>query len=83
MHKVVFYGLSTCGWCRRTKQFLDANGVQYELNYVDMAKGPDKQQAIDEVRRWNPRLSFPTVIVDNITAVIGFNEDELRAALDL
>jgi glutaredoxin len=21
--KVTFYGLSTCGWCRRTKQWLD------------------------------------------------------------
>ena len=83
MRKVVFYGLSTCGWCRRTKQFLDANGVQYELTYVDLAKGTDKQQAMDQVKRWNPRLSFPTVIVDDATVVIGFDEESLRKALDL
>jgi glutaredoxin len=31
MHHVTFYGLSTCGWCKRTKRFLDANGVEYKL----------------------------------------------------
>ena len=31
-HQVKFYGLSTCIWCRKTRQFLDWNmvfGFQY------------------------------------------------------
>ncbi|MBC8449599.1 MAG: glutaredoxin family protein [Chloroflexi bacterium] len=83
MHKVTFYGLSTCGWCKRTKRFLDAHGVDYELIYVDHLTGAERQQVIEEVMRWNPRASFPTVVVDNSIAVIGYREDQLQEVLGL
>jgi len=27
-HRVFLYTLSTCGWCKRTKEFLRENGVE-------------------------------------------------------
>ncbi|MDH7486839.1 MAG: glutaredoxin family protein [Anaerolineae bacterium] len=83
MHKVTFYGLSTCGWCRRTKRFLDAHGVDYELIYVDLLTGAERQRIMNEVSRWNPRLTFPTVVVDGKLTVIGYSEERLREALGL
>ena len=36
--KVEFFGLSTCGWCRRTKNWLDEHNIEYILVYVDKAE---------------------------------------------
>lgn len=83
MKKVVFYGLSTCGWCKRTKQFLDKHNVEYDLHYVDLLSGQKRQQVLEEVKRWNPRTSFPTVVVDDETVVVGYREDELKEVLGL
>ena len=85
MKKVKLYALSTCGWCRKTKRFLDANNVDYEYEYVDMLSGNEKTRALAEVEQWNPRRSFPTVVVhnDDTKVVIGFREDRLREVLGL
>jgi glutaredoxin len=81
--KVVLYALSTCAWCRRAKAFLDENDVEYELTYVDLLEGDEKKQVLDEVRKWNPRRSFPTVVIDDAKSVAGFKPDRLKEALGL
>ena len=81
--KVMLYALSTCAWCRRTKAFLDENEVEYEFTYVDLLEGEEKQQAIEVVRKWNPRRSFPTVVIDDTKSVAGFKPELLKEALGL
>lgn len=81
--KVMLYALSTCGWCKKTRAFLDENSVQYDYVYVDVLQGEEKERAMAEVGRWNPRLSFPTVVVDDRESVAGFKEDRLREVLGL
>jgi hypothetical protein len=46
-------------------------------------EGEEKQQAIDIVRKWNPRRSFPTVIIDDAKSVAGFKPELLKEALGL
>jgi glutaredoxin-like protein NrdH len=83
--RVMGYFLSTCGWCKKTKRFLDDNNVDYEYEYVDLLTGKDKAQVLAEVDQHNPRRSFPTVVVsnDDTEVVIGFREDRLREVLGL
>jgi len=81
--RVRFFALSTCGWCRKTKRFLDAHNVDYEIYYVDLLSGEEKARCIAEMKRWNPRRSFPTVVVDDSEVVVGFKEDRLREVLGL
>jgi glutaredoxin len=83
VHNITFYGLSTCIWCRRTRQFLEEMGVQFDFVYVDLLQGDERKEAIAEVRRWNKAGSFPTVVVDGARAVVGFKKDDLRKALGL
>jgi hypothetical protein len=33
------------------------------------------------VQKWNPDGSFPVLVVDDSRCIIGFREDEIRAAL--
>jgi glutaredoxin-like protein NrdH len=81
--KVMLYALSTCGWCKKTRQFLDDNDVEYDFVYVDLLKGEEKEEVLAKVRQWNPRASFPTVVVDDAECVVGFKEDRLRELLRL
>ena len=83
MKKVRFFALSTCGWCKKTKRFLDAHDVNYEIDYVDLLSGAERARVMAEMERWNPRRTFPTVVVDDSEVVVGFKEDRLREVLGL
>ena len=78
---VKLYALSTCGWCQKTKKLLDGMGVAYEYEYVDNLYGGERDKAIQEIAKWNPSCSFPTIIIDNKRCIVGYKEDELRKAL--
>lgn len=82
-HRVVFYGLSTCVWCKRTRQLLEDNDVAFDFVYVDLLRGDQRREAIEQVRQWNRAGSFPTVVVDDERCVVGFKADEIKEALGL
>lgn len=77
---VMLYALSTCVWCEKTKKLLDELGVEYNYEYVDLLVSDERQEAIKTVTKWNPRCSFPTVIIGD-KCIIGFKENEIREAL--
>lgn len=79
--KVTLYALSTCGWCKKTKELLSSLGVDFNYIYVDHLKGDDRTNIIDEVKRYNPGLSFPTLVVGEKSIIVGFHEKEIREAL--
>jgi glutaredoxin-like protein NrdH len=81
-HRVTLYALSTCGWCHKTKGFLDANHIQYEYIDVDQCQADERSEVSNKVRELNPRGSFPTVQVD-AEVVTGFDEDRMRELLEL
>jgi len=82
-HRTIFYGLSTCIWCRRTRQLLEDQGVEFDFTYVDLLKGQEREEAVEQVRRWNSAVSFPTVVVDDEQCVIGYKTDKLKEVLAL
>jgi glutaredoxin len=77
---IVVYSLSTCIWCEKTKKLLTDLGVDFEYIYVDKLDGEEKNQIIQEVRRFNPSISFPTTIINGKKAILGFKEKEIREA---
>jgi glutaredoxin len=81
--KVKLYAISTCGWCKKTKNFLNENNVEYEFEDVDLLEGEDKERAREEVGRHNPRKSYPTIIIDDQVVIVGFDVDKLKEALGI
>ncbi len=77
---IMLYALSTCVWCRKTKHLLDELGVAYDYEYVDLVQGAEREVVMDSVRRWNPKCSFPTLVVSD-RCIVGFQEEEIRKAL--
>jgi len=78
---VKLYALSTCGWCRKTKNLLDDMGVAYEYEYVDNLSGEERDRAVQEITKWNPSRSFPTIVIDDKRCIVGYQEDEIKKAL--
>jgi glutaredoxin-like protein NrdH len=76
--RIVLYALSTCGWCRKTRNLLEEMGVDFSYIYVDLLQGEESFQAKKEVLRWNPRGSFPTIVVNDESSINGFDEEKIR-----
>jgi len=80
--RVVLYALSTCAWCRKTRRLLTSLGVDYYFVYVDLLKDEEREDVEKTVMRVNPRLSFPTVIIDETEVIVGYDEDEIKRKLE-
>jgi len=81
--KVKMFALSTCSHCKATKKFLNDYNVDYECTDVDLLDGMDKAAILDEVKKFNPRMTFPTIIIDGDHVIIGFQEDKIKEALGI
>lgn len=82
-HKVFVYALSTCVWCKLTKQYLNDNKIEYEFVDVDLAEENDKQKIRETITNKGGMLSYPTTIVDDKKVINGFRKDLLKEALEL
>lgn len=79
---ILLFALSTCGWCRKTKNLLDTLGVEYRYIDVDLLNGEAKKEVIAELNRWNPGHSFPCVVIDDDKCIVGFQEEKIKQAVN-
>ena len=81
-HHIAIYTLSTCGWCKKLKKLLQALEIEYEYVDADLLSGEEREKVREEVKKYNPRGSHPTLVIDHGDEVIvGFQEDKVREAL--
>ncbi len=81
-HRVTIYALSTCGWCRMTKELLQKYGIEYQFIDVDLTTGEEREEALNQVRQFNPRSSFPTIVI-NDQVVVGYDEEKIKQLLGI
>ena len=79
---VMIYTLSTCSHCKSTKRFLDECTIQYEFIDVDLLEGEERKAILEDIKKVNPRCSFPTIIIGD-KVIVGFKENEIKEALGL
>ena len=79
--KVVLYALSTCGWCKKTKELLNELEVEFNYIYVDLLEGDERTDIIEQVKKFNKQLSFPTLVIDDEKTIVGFNKEGIQEAL--
>ena len=79
---VKLFTLSTCSHCKSTKKLLAECTVQYDVVDVDLLEGDERKAILADVKRFNPKCSFPTIIIGN-TVIVGHKEDKIREALGL
>ena len=79
---IKIYTLSTCSHCKAAKKFLNDLSVQYDFIDVDMLDAEGKAEVLDEVRKYNPKLTFPTILCGD-KVIVGFQDREIKDALGL
>ena len=83
MQKTVkMYTLSTCSHCKATKKLLNECSVAYEFTDVDLLSEEERTDVLEDVKKFNPECSFPTIIIGN-EVIVGFEEEQIRRALGL
>ena len=79
---VKIYSLSTCSHCKSTKKFLSDCSVMYDFVDVDLLEGEERKAILEDVKKFNPKCSFPTIIIGD-KVIVGFKEKEIKEALGL
>jgi len=79
---VKIFSLSTCSHCKSTKKFLSECEVEYDFVDVDLLEGEERKAILEDVKKFNPKCSFPTIIIGG-KVVVGYREEEIKEALGL
>ncbi len=82
MAPVKIFSLSTCSHCKSTKKLLNDCTVQYDFVDVDLLEGEERAAILEEVKKFNPNCSFPTVIIGD-KVIVGYKEKEIKEALGI
>ena len=80
--QVKLFSLSTCSHCKSTKKLLDECTIQYEFVDVDKLEGEERKSILEDVKKFNPKCSFPTIIIGE-KIIVGYKEEEIKEALGL
>ncbi|MBI9084773.1 MAG: glutaredoxin family protein [Desulfobacterales bacterium] len=79
---VKLYTLTTCSHCKSTKRLLNECTVQYDFVDVDLLEGDERKAILEDIKKINPKCSFPTIIIGE-TVIVGYKEKEIKEALGL
>lgn len=79
--EILVYALSTCGWCRKTKEHLKKMGLAFDYIDVDLLDPAESERVMETVRKHNEKGSFPTIVVNDEHCVVGYDMDRLRELL--
>lgn len=80
--QVMIYTLSTCGHCKTTKKFFNECNVEYDSVDVDLLDHEERSAILEDVKKLNPKCSFPTIVIGG-KVIVGFKEKEIKEALGL
>jgi glutaredoxin-like protein NrdH len=78
MGDIKLFALSTCIWCGKTKKLLSELGIEYDCIDVDLLENDDQQEALKEIRKYNPAGGFPTMVIDSSDCIVGFDEQKIK-----
>lgn len=79
--RIVMYTLSTCPWCKKSKDFFRERGVPFDYIDYDLAEDDVQERIAEDVYRRGHQLSFPIVIIDDVV-VAGYNPERYKMLLE-
>jgi glutaredoxin-like protein NrdH len=79
---VKVFSLSTCSHCKYAKKFLSDCTIKYDFIDVDLLEGDERKAILADVKKFNPKCSFPTIIIGE-KVIVGFKENAIKEALGL
>jgi glutaredoxin-like protein NrdH len=79
--EVLVYALSTCPWCRKTKQWFEDSRVPFAFVDVDTLPGEEQDAAAEKAYQLSGGRRFPVTVV-NGEVIVGFSPDKFLEHLN-
>jgi glutaredoxin-like protein NrdH len=73
--EVMVYALSTCPWCRKTKQWFTDSKIPFEWIDVDTLDDEEQDAAADKAYELSGGRRFPVTII-NGEVVVGYSPNK-------
>lgn len=80
MKKVKIYALTTCLWCRKTKQFFEERKIPFECVEYDKLEESRQEELMKEIRASGGTGSFPFIRIGG-ACVQGYDPQEFEQLL--
>ncbi len=78
--EVLVYALSTCPWCRKTKQFFTDSQIPFEFVEVDQLTGPEQDEAGKKAYELSGGRRYPVTVI-NGEVVVGYRPERFLELL--
>ena len=78
---ILLFALSTCGWCKKVRMLLGDLEVEYDYIYVDLTNGEEREETVEALKKFNPDVSFPTLVINDSDVIVGYEEEEIKSKL--
>ena len=79
---VFVYALSTCPWCRKTKQFFTDRDIPFEAVDIDLLPDDEGDRLADEALFASGSHAYPVVRIGD-EVVVGYAPEKYRRLLGL
>jgi glutaredoxin-like protein NrdH len=67
------FALTTCGFCKKAKTFLDENDFSYDYLYMDKIDPDTKKELKTQfAENFDKRLTYPTLMINDTELLTGF-----------
>ena len=73
--EVFVYALSTCPWCRKTKQWFTDSKIAFEYVDVDMLPVDEQDEVADKAYKLSGGRRYPVVVI-NGEVIVGHSPDK-------
>ncbi|HDZ76495.1 MAG TPA: NrdH-redoxin [Candidatus Omnitrophica bacterium] len=74
---VLVYSTPTCPYCTKAKEFLKTNNIEFENIDVSV-----DQAKADEMIKKSGQMGVPVIDIEG-SIIVGFDQEKIKAALDL
>jgi glutaredoxin len=78
--QVFVYALSTCPWCKKTKQWFTDSQIPFEFVDVDQLKGSEQDEVSAKAHELSGGRRFPVTVI-NGEVIVGYNPDKFQERL--
>jgi glutaredoxin len=75
------YGLSTCPWCRKTKQYFTDKQTDFDYINYDLTNEEEQSKIMQDMKQLGGGNAFPLVKIGE-EIVIGYNPEKFAALLE-
>jgi len=80
--KLFMYTLSTCPWCRKTKNFFKLNHIPFDYIDYDLQPEDEQEKIMKRMLEISNARSFPVVMIGD-RVIVGYDPEKYSEALGL